>query len=451
MESNPTVRSALVRRRLHSCHDVWRRLAVFALAAVCLACGKKGPPLAPLNIVPQRVDDLTALRRENTVQVAFSIPTRDSQGQSPADIEAVEVYALTGDPVDRNGRRFEDRDFLRYATLVGRIEVEPPPEEPEEPKEAEEKPGGPSAPAPPRPDDPRPSQGERVTLTDQWTDAALTAFSTSERRDTRPPPSVPRPEALAWPSSGSVLSRYYTAVAVSSRGRRGRLAEPLPLPLTDLPPPGSGPEVTYTATSATVTWSVPSTAHVPMFAAAAVDELTPRVILGGATPHTYNVYAWEGTAADVPAQWTALNAEPLESPTLALPALAFGVPRCFAVRVVERAPRSTIEGPMSPPTCLTPVDAFAPEAPRSLAAVGSEGGVSLIWDANAESDLAGYVILRGAAPAEPTQELTSSPIKETTFRDTAAPAGTRFSYVVIAVDTAGNRSRPSNQVEDAAR
>ncbi len=106
---------------------------------------------------------------------------------------------------------------------------------------------------------------------------------------------------------------------------------------------------------------------------------------------------------------------------------------------------------MSPATCVTPVDAFAPEAPRSLAAVGSEGGISLIWDANSETDLAGYLVLRGQAPETPGQELTAAPIKETTFRDLTAAQGVRFAYVVVAVDKAGNRSRPSNQVEDAAR
>lgn len=420
-----------------------RLLGLAAVALITLACGKKGPPLAPLIIVPQRVEELTALRRDQTVVLSFVIPTRNTNGASPGDIQYVEVYALTGEPVDRNGRPLDDRTFLRYATLVARLEVEPPPEESAE---------GAADPAAPLPEDPRPAQGERVLVPDTLTATALTPFVMTDRPASRPGSDVPPPpQALPWPSPGSVLSRSYVAVAVSQGGRRGRLSEPVVVPLTDVPPPAMGPEVTYTATAATLAWAIPPDAHVPMFGAAGEGDLTPRVILGGSTPHTYNVYAWDGQAADYSSETPPVNAEPLDVATLALPALAFGTPRCFGVRAVERVGRVTVEGAMSPATCVTPVDAFPPEAPRNLAAVGSEGGISLIWDASTESDLSGYLVLRGLAPELPTQELMPAPIKETTFRDTTAPQGTRFSYVVVAVDNAGNRSRPSNQVEDAAR
>lgn len=422
-----------------------QRLVVVMVAVLLAgACGKKGPPLAPLTIVPQRVDDVTARRRGEAVEIAFTIPTRDSTGASPGDIGFVEVYALTGSPVDRSGRPLDDREFLRHATLVSRLEVEPPPEAPEEGAD----------PAAPPPDDPRPAQGEQVLVSETLVPATLQLVVIPDRSGNRGRSGTEvtqAPQPLSWPDASSRQARHYVAVALSARGRRGRLSEPVALPLADVPPPAVGPQVTYTESSASVAWAVPPTAHVSMFAAAGTDELDPRLILRGAIPHTYNVYAWDGAAADGAVQATPLNTEPLALPSMELPALTFGTPRCFAVRAVERSGRATVEGSLSPATCITPVDAFPPESPRSLAAVGSEGGVSLIWDANAEADLAGYIVLRGAVPAEPTQELTPAAVKETTFRDTTAAAGTRYSYAVIAVDTAGNRSRPSNQVEDAAR
>lgn len=418
-----------------------RALVLSCLALVMVACGKKGPPLAPLTIVPQRVEDVAAQRRGDMVELSFVIPTRNSLGTSPADIQFVEVYALTGNPVDRMGRPLDDRSFMRNGTLVARVEVEPPPVAP----------GEGADPSAPPPDDPRPAQGERIVVADTLTGAALTAFDAGERPSSAASASAAPPQPLAWPSAAATRTRSYTATAVSRRGRRGRLSEPVVVPLTEGPPPATGPEVTYTATAATLAWPAPQTAHVPMFGVVAEGELPPRVILGGAIPHTYNVYAWEGGAPDAASKAELLTPDPLEVTTLALPALPFGTPRCFGVRVVERSGRVTNEGAMSPPTCVTPVDAFPPEAPSGLAAVGSEGGISLIWDASAESDLAGYLVLRGTAPAAPDQALTPVPIKETTFRDMTAPQGTRFSYVVVAVDTAANRSRPSNQVEDAAR
>jgi fibronectin type 3 domain-containing protein len=85
-----------------------------------------------------------------------------------------------------------------------------------------------------------------------------------------------------------------------------------------------------------------------------------------------------------------------------------------------------------------------------LSAVASEGAVSLIWEANPEADLAGYLVFR-AEGGRPPQPLTPQPIKETTFRDATPTRGVRYVYTVVALDTAGNRSAPSNAVEESAR
>jgi len=83
--------------------------------------------------------------------------------------------------------------------------------------------------------------------------------------------------------------------------------------------------------------------------------------------------------------------------------------------------------------------------------VASAGVINLIWDANAEADLGGYVVLRGEAPGDRLQPLTPAPIKETRYADRTARPGVRYVYQVVAVDTTGNRSAPSNKVEEAAR
>jgi fibronectin type 3 domain-containing protein len=97
------------------------------------------------------------------------------------------------------------------------------------------------------------------------------------------------------------------------------------------------------------------------------------------------------------------------------------------------------------------VDTFAPVAPISLKAVGSEGAISLIWDANTEADLAGYLVMRATLPGGEFTPVTPDPIKETTFNDTTVTKGVRYVYVVVAVDTAKNVSARSNQVEESAR
>jgi len=100
---------------------------------------------------------------------------------------------------------------------------------------------------------------------------------------------------------------------------------------------------------------------------------------------------------------------------------------------------------------VTPKDTFPPEAPKGLAAVASAGVINLIWDANTEADLAGYVILRGEAPGATLQPLVKDPIRETRFADRTTQANVRYVYAIVAVDKAGNRSTPSTRVEEAAR
>jgi hypothetical protein len=131
-----------------------------------------------------------------------------------------------------------------------------------------------------------------------------------------------------------------------------------------------------------------------------------------------------------------------------------GVERCYALRTVATTETLTVESALSPSACVKTKDVFAPAAPKTLAAVASEGAINLIWEANTEGDLAGYIVLRGpAVEGGKLAPITPTPIKETTFRDTKVRAGVRYAYVVVAVDTATpqNVSAQSNRVEETAR
>ena len=108
------------------------------------------------------------------------------------------------------------------------------------------------------------------------------------------------------------------------------------------------------------------------------------------------------------------------------------------------------KGEPSPGHCVTLHDTFAPAAPQGLVSVGSEGTISLIWNANSEPDLAGYLVLRAVEPATDLRPVTDAPITDTNFRDTV-PAGARATYAIQAVDRAGNRSQPSTPVVETAR
>jgi hypothetical protein len=148
-----------------------------------------------------------------------------------------------------------------------------------------------------------------------------------------------------------------------------------------------------------------------------------------------------------------LNTALLTTPAFADPRVEFGVERCYIVRRVEMAGTVAIESAPSTPACVTPVDTFPPAPPRSLQHIASGDGVTLLWEANAEADLGGYLVLRGEAPGDKLSPLTPEPITDTSFLDTTVRRGRTYVYEVVAVDrsTPPNQSAPSNRAEETIR
>jgi hypothetical protein len=135
------------------------------------------------------------------------------------------------------------------------------------------------------------------------------------------------------------------------------------------------------------------------------------------------------------------------------PRVEFGTERCYVVRRVQVANAVAIESAPSPKVCVTPVDTFPPTPPKSLQSIASGGQVSLLWEANPESDLGGYLVLRGEAPGDKLSPLTPAPIRDTSFVDNTVRRGRTYVYEVVAVDqqVPVNTSAPSNRVEEAIR
>lgn len=318
-----------------------------ALALACAAaCGQKGPPLAPLRLVPAALQDFTARRAAGTVRLAFTPPAANTDGSTPVDLGRIEIYALT---VPKADDAPAGDAFLKKAAVVAMLE--------------------------------KPVPGERATL-----------------------------EEKIEPQADPAPVRVYVAVPLSRRGgNRGPLSPRAIVSLAEAPAPTGGVRVQHDAKAISVDW-LPATP----------------------VPTGYNIYETkDGVAGAAP-----LNAAPLKAPPYADARLAFGVERCYVVRTVVAIEGGVVESDSSTPACVTPLDTFAPAAPTGLTVVGGEGVISLIWDANAEPDLAGYLILRGEAPGEKLTQLTPAPIRDTTYRDESVKPGVRYVYAVVAVDTA---------------
>ena len=104
----------------------------------------------------------------------------------------------------------------------------------------------------------------------------------------------------------------------------------------------------------------------------------------------------------------------------------------------------TVNGPLWV-AGFPPPDAIAPAAPSGLAAAPGTNLVGLLWNANVEPDLAGYRVFRGTSlPIDTTGNgLSAALLTNTGYTDATVLNGTTYFYVVIAVDSVGNRSATS--------
>jgi hypothetical protein len=454
------------------------RLALIAAAALTVGCGQKGPPLAPLHLVPAPPPNVSVGRVGSDARLRFDVPSANQNGPGPLELDRIEIYAATVAP---GAVRPANRELLTAKYRVATIPIKPPPVEGEAP------------PATTTPDT-RPSAGERSTFVEALTDAQLkpvfttlppkvpapllpgeqTAAPTSPDAEPMAPaaPAVPvaaptgraarraartapaaaaqilpgvpmlRPTAPAEPGAAaptpppaaaaaptppvdlpSYAARIYAVRGVTKKGRPGAPSTRVELPLVT--PPAAPPAVaaTFTEKAIVLTWAPP-----------AADGLV-----------TYNVYK---AGASDPISSVAASEGKYERT-----GLEFGTNECFVLRAVRKVGASNIESDLSLPACVTPRDTFPPAAPKGLSVVAGTGTINLGWDANTETDLAGYLVLRGEAPGDTLQPLMPAPITGTSYEDKTARPGVRYAYAIVAVDKASppNRSAPSARVEETAR
>ena len=93
-----------------------------------------------------------------------------------------------------------------------------------------------------------------------------------------------------------------------------------------------------------------------------------------------------------------------------------------------------------------PVDTTPPLAPTGVFASAGDGLVELTWSANAEPDLAGYIVYRATDVAGPFDRITGSTLTGTQYTDTAVTNGSTYYYRIEAQDTSQNVSAPSGVV-----
>jgi predicted small lipoprotein YifL len=409
-------------------------IVVTCAAIAAAACGKKGPPLPPLIKLPAAPADFSAERRGNTVDLRFTVPAANTDNTRPANLAHVDVYAITSrEPLPPD-------QIVKRGARVASVEVKAPRDpnatidEDEPPADMEPLEGAGL------------DQGAAAGAAENLEGAAFAPVATrrSDRDDARSPgDAVDGGNAPLAPPQRSPLTRAYVAVGVSTRDRKGPFSKTIQVPLVPPPPAPGAPKVTYDETAIHVAWEAVR-GREPIQRRATRDELPSTAIAAAAPAIAYNVY--DTSAKPAPLK---LTRAPIAEPEYSDGRVTWGEERCYVVRSVEIVAGLPIESEAVAPVCATLRDTFAPAPPANLQSSPLEGAINLIWDANTEKDLAGYIVLRGTAP-DALSPITDSPLQVTTFLDRVA-AGVRYTYAVKAVDRAGNASEPSRTVEEAAR
>jgi len=425
-----------------------RVLAIFIVASVMTACGKKGPPLPPLVRVPTAPPDFTAERRGDEVRLQFTVPSTNTDGTQPANIDRIDVYAFTG-PTSA-----KDEQLIALGTKVASVTVKAPKnpdvttepeEEPEEPDLTEE----------------GIDQGAVAQVEESLTDASFTPVQIPKQKDAISESDEPHVDGPLVGTPSEFPRRIFIAVGVNTRGKKGPPSKRIIVPLVTPPLAPPAPTITYSETAVSLKWT-PSPSWAPIQAAPAEgDGLLPARFFGiEPAAIAYHVYDVSPEAADAPGAGAArpatltgearLTSDPVSTTAYEDKRIDWGKTRCYAVRTLETIAGQTLESEAQKPACVTLKDTFAPAAPKNLQQIAGQGSISLIWEPNSESDVAGYLVLRGAPPGNKLEPVTPAPVTATVFDDKVA-VGVRYVYAVQAVDRAGNISPLSNLVEEMAR
>jgi hypothetical protein len=410
------------------------------LLLVCLvapACGKKGPPLPPLVKLPVAPAELTAERRAATVDVEFTVPAANTDNSRPANISRVEVYAITGPAT------LTDQQVLKYGTRIATVPVKAP-RDPDQTIEEDET----DADIEP-PEGKGLDQGVRAHVSETLTPEAFAVVDPSADPKAKPPALGElgaTVDAPLLPPLSTVTSRSYLGVPITTRGKKGALSKRAAVPLVPPPPPPSSPTISYDERAVAVRWK-PVNLSRSVQPPASADELPSSPIGMPAPAVAYNVYDTGSLSR--------LTRTPTVETEFSDPRIVWGERRCYTVRTVETIGALTIESDAPDPVCETLEDTFPPAAPVNLQSSPGEGSINLIWDANTESDLAGYLVFRGVPGGSSReggdlQQVTPAPIPEATFRDAVQP-GVVYAYAVKAVDRSGNVSPESARVQETAR
>ena len=386
----------------------WTALALsLALVALGLACGKKGPPLPPLQGMTPRVIDLEVSQAGRGARATFTLPIRPDAKLVDYETRGVELWR-------------------REARPQGTRPVTGPP-----PRQVTQ--GDPGAPLPPD-----------VPLKDFTKGATLVAsVAGSELFDFL---SLPVLQLIdpSLPTDIPADGLEYAVILksdVRASGTVSNLVTMKPLPAPDMPTSVVAEAIEG---AVRVSWTAATHAAPPPSAETEIPEdasgkASPPPPSG---PIAVNVYRAVDGAPFAPEP---IEGSPFKGSAFTDDEVISGTTYRYILRSVTQSGDGSVESDPSPEVSAQYRDVFSPASPKGLRVIPEAGRVNLVWNPSAERDLGGYHVYRRPRGGE-WQQLDTAPLPSATFTDRLAPVGTPLEYAVTAHDT----STPPNESEKSA-
>jgi hypothetical protein len=189
--------------------------AGIAILCGAWACGKKGPPQAPLRPVPTMAAGFSIERAGTAVTLRFTVPDGNLDGSTPPAADRVDLFGLSK---AADAPPPTPAELLVPANLLKSIAVRPPDASPDASNAT-------PAPKPEAKPDTRPAPGEAASFV----------------------------ETVATPDPATPMLRYYAAVSAAGR-RRGPLSPVLHVPLSVSPASPTGVSIDYDERTLTAVW-----------------------------------------------------------------------------------------------------------------------------------------------------------------------------------------------------
>jgi hypothetical protein len=263
-------------------------------------------------------------------------------------------------------------------------------------------------------------------------------------------PGQARVDLLPLPTPGRSVS---VSVRVKSDGSWSLPSRAVTLEVQPPPPPASDVTAANDPAGVLISWTTPPPTATPTATVSPTPSPSPRSTAAArvalrATPTPtvppkesgYLVRRRLGTAEP-----ETLTLRPVAAPPYVDDKAQPGASYCYTVLNVDSM-LPLVASAASADACIDVQDLRAPAAPIGVALLPQTGGLEVSWSPAPEPDVLTYRVYRAPAGGalEKLAERTGS---ERTFVDRTAGRGTKYRYVVTAVDRAGNESAQSTPVE----